>query len=92
MTSDFVPERAVLHVLPFDAPRRTRPASVRVRDLKAVFFVRDFMGRPERHKSNEFDAAKPPLGRKIAVTFKDGEVLVGTNRITNGATSLRSRR
>jgi hypothetical protein len=51
-----------------------------VRDLKAVFFVRDFIGRPEHRKSNEFDAAKPPPGRKITVTFKDGEVLVGTTQ------------
>jgi hypothetical protein len=47
-----------------------------ITQLKAVFFVRDFAGDPSRVDSSEFDSANH--GRKVEVTFADGEVLRGT--------------
>jgi hypothetical protein len=49
-----------------------------VRDLKAVFFVRDFHGDNSLEERKHFVAGKVLSGRKIEVTFNDGEVLVGT--------------
>ena len=45
-------------------------------ELKAVFFVRDFAGRPD--SVEETPATPGARGRKIQVTFRDGEVMVGT--------------
>ena len=80
VTNDFLPAKDRFHVLPSDASPGARPAEILIADLKALFFVKDFAGKPGHKKSQEFDAQRPPLGRKIRVTFKDGEVLVGTTQ------------
>ena len=49
---------------------------VRLADLKAVFFVRDFDGNPTYDERKEFGAAF--TGRRLSVEFTDGDVLVGT--------------
>jgi hypothetical protein len=48
-----------------------------VRDLKAVFFVRDLVGNPAHRDAQKF----PPghvAGCHVEVRFRDGEVIVGT--------------
>jgi len=72
-TTDFSPVRELLHV-------QTENGMVEVRhgELKAIFFVKDFAGNPERKKTNLFPAERPVVGHKIAVEFADGEILVGT--------------
>jgi hypothetical protein len=80
-TSDFVPAKEFFHVAEADAPRGTKPVLVHVKDLKAVFFVKDFVGRPDYSPTNEFAGDRtPPGGRKIKVVFADGEVIVGTTQ------------
>jgi hypothetical protein len=76
VTSDFLPAKDSFHLAIKDASAGSRPTDVRVPDLKAVFFVRDFEGDPAYNDSREFDRPSSS-GRKIRVTFKDGEVLVG---------------
>jgi hypothetical protein len=51
---------------------------IQVNDLKAIFFVKDFAGNSAYHEKKEFNVYDKPYGRKIVVTFKDNEVLVGT--------------
>ena len=46
--------------------------------LKAIFFVRNFSGDNSYEERKTFVAGKALSGRKIEVTFNDGEVLVGT--------------
>jgi hypothetical protein len=75
-TTDFSPEKEIFHVLP--AGTGAKPVPVRLSELKAVFFVRDLEGNPAHEERKEFDPVKPPVGRKIRVEFRDGEVLVGT--------------
>jgi hypothetical protein len=53
---------------------------VHVKDLKAIFFVKDFTGRPDYTPTNEFEGERTPAGRKIKVVFADGEVIVGTTQ------------
>lgn len=79
-TSDFVTAKEFFHVAQADAPKGTRPVLVQVKDLKAIFFVKDFTGRPEHQPTNEFDSSRTPPGRKIKVVFADGEVIVGTTQ------------
>lgn len=77
-TNDFSPDKASFHVRPV-TDHETGPAvKVFINDLKAVFFVRNFAGSPEYKEVKEFPSVGKPLGRKVEVTFSDGEVLVGT--------------
>jgi hypothetical protein len=73
-TNDFHPSKAHLHLMPEEKAGETM--FVALTQLKAVFFVREFEGDPSRVDRHEFDNAQ--YGRKIEVTFDDGEVLRGT--------------
>ena len=79
-TSDFVPAKESFHVASSEAPKGTKPTMVQVKDLKAIFFVKDFSGRPDYTPVNDFEGDKVPAGRKIKVVFADGEVIVGTTQ------------
>lgn len=78
MTADFLPTKDVFHVNVTADAAAAKPMEIRMGDLKAVFFVKDFQGDSQHVNSNEFDPSRPPAGRKIRVEFKDGETLVGT--------------
>jgi len=54
---------------------------VQLKDLKAIFFARDFNGNSAHRESNEFTTQNG--GRKAEVTFRDGEKLVGTTDAYN---------
>jgi len=77
-TADFFPGKEIFHVNRYDAAPGEKPVEVWMKDLKAVFFVKDFAGNPKHVKTNEFDPSKPAIGRKIKVVFNDEEVMVGT--------------
>ncbi len=63
------------YVLPQENSLRERGTQVAIRDLKAVFFVKDFAGNPEYHGSRATEQST--LGRKIEVTFRDEETILG---------------
>jgi len=77
---DFYPNKPLFHLLsPVAGFSFTDEAiEVRLKDLKAVFFVRDFVGDPSYDERKEFVDGQRPLGRRVAVTFPDGETLVGS--------------
>ena len=77
-TADFVPTRPTCHVHLADAQAGAPPYKIHLHELKALFFVKDFSGDPQHVERAEFDPAQSPAGRRIAVHFKDGEVLLGT--------------
>jgi hypothetical protein len=79
-TSDFMPNKDVFHVVPMNAPPGSKPDTINMQDLKAIFFVKDFTGNSGYNDKKYFDPAKPVSGRKIKVVFKDGETLVGTTQ------------
>jgi hypothetical protein len=79
-TSDFVPTKDVFHIAASDAPKGTKPVPIQVKDLKALFFVKDFAGKPDYTPNNEFDEGKTSAGRRIKVVFSDGETIVGTTQ------------
>ena len=77
-TADFGPERPVFHVVPTPpSDSLITVAEVKVSDLKAVFFVKDFAGNADYNEVKTFGDSRPQ-GRRIQVEFQDGEVLVGT--------------
>ena len=80
VTNDFLPTKDHFHVAPSGAAPGAKPLEVRVADLKALFFVKDFVGQPDYVEGEWFDPAKTAAGRKIRVVFKDGEVIVGTTQ------------
>jgi hypothetical protein len=75
-TLNFNPSRPTFFLQTTDATN-TEPITVRLSDLKAVFFVRDLGGNAEYNELKEF--AGRPAGRKVVVTFRDGERLVGSS-------------
>jgi hypothetical protein len=79
-TNDFHPSKPHLHLTPED--RVGEPIFVPLVALKAVFFVRDFAGDPSRIDRSDFQEAGH--GRKIEVTFEDGELLLGTTLAYRG--------
>ena len=80
VTNDFLPHKDQFHVTPAEAPPGARPVEVRVAELKALFFVKAFGGKPGYKDRQEFEPGKVVSGRKIRVVFKDGERLIGTTQ------------
>ena len=74
-TQDFSPHKPLFHLAVWDDPA-ARALAVPVGALKALFFVRTFEGDPKHVDDRDFTNAKGQ-GRKILVTFFDGEVLRG---------------
>ena len=77
LSQDFFPNKDRFHVYPADKPSG-EAVEIMVKELKAVFFVRDFVGNYQYDERKEYMQGDKPSGRKIEVTFADGEVLVGT--------------
>ena len=77
-TFDFFPNKPDFHISPsiFETPKEGN--KVLLNELKAVFFVKDFEGNPSYNERKEFTKDRTLHGRKIEVTFKDGEILIGT--------------
>jgi len=88
ITNDFFPNKEIFHVIPAGAVPDGKPLEIRIAELKAIFFVKEFGGIPGYDDKREFEPDKPIVGRKIRVLFKDGELIVGT---TNGYQPDRSR-
>jgi hypothetical protein len=75
-TGDFRPASPRFHLIPADG---SAVVDVRVAELKAVFFVRDFAGTATRTKLRGFleAPAETAQGKKVAVLFRDGELVCG---------------
>ena len=75
-TQDFFPNRPRFHIQPADGGAAIE---VRCRELKAVFFVREFAGNASRRDLRGFlsSPGETAQGKKLAVRFKDGELLCG---------------
>jgi len=80
ITNDFLPAKDRFHLFLDGSAPGSRAQEILVADLKALFFVKDLAGSPKHQQSNQFAAGKPPVGRKIRVVFKDGEIVVGTTQ------------
>lgn len=74
-TQDFFPNRPRFHLQAEGGVAH----DIRCRDLKALFFVREFAGNAGRRDVRGFlnSPGETAQGKKIAVRFKDGELLCG---------------
>ena len=75
-TQDFSPQHPNFHILSLEGGLGVH---VLCRDLKALFFVKDFVGNHERRDVRGFISgpSETAQGKKLAVRFKDGELLCG---------------
>ncbi len=77
-TRDFFPNKSEFHLEAISDINQGRIMEIRLNDLKAIFFVKDFAGNPSYIERKFYEDGQQATGRKMKVTFKDGEVLVGT--------------
>jgi hypothetical protein len=75
-TQDFFPNRPLFHIQPSDPGPSVE---LRTKQLKALFFVREFAGNGQRRDIRGFidGPGETAQGKKLAVRFKDGELLCG---------------
>lgn len=86
-TCDFSAARETFHItepVPVQGWDRTE---VDVRELKALFYVKDFDGNPQHVDRAVLDSPPPRSERGVEVVFDDGEVIVGTTSRYRGAGS-----
>ena len=76
-TEDFFPNKERLHLIPASNPSGGT-IEVSIKDLKAIFMVRDFIGNSLCKERKKYLEGEKPSGKKVEVTFMDGEVLVGS--------------
>jgi hypothetical protein len=75
-SNDFHPDRAHLHLCPTLTCSAAERLLVPTMRVKAIFFVKDLQSQPSRVDDNTFD--HQPRGRKVEVTFQDGEMMIGS--------------
>jgi hypothetical protein len=74
ITHDFNPAAPTFHVLP--AEGGGVPSRVAIDDMKALFYVKDYIGNRDFVSRRQFDEAHR-AGRKTILTFSDGETMWG---------------
>jgi hypothetical protein len=78
-TNDFSPARNQFFLFPEGQEPNPgeRGIAVKLENLKAVFFVKDFTGNPQ-HKPSTTQLLQG-LGKGLEITFADNEMLIGTS-------------
>jgi len=76
VTHDFSPKQDAFHVLP--AEGGGLPIRVDMNDMKAMFWVKDYLGNREFVARRDFDTGRAAEGRRAILTFADGETIWGT--------------
>jgi len=74
VTHDFDPAKGSFYLLP--AEGGGVPMQLRLEELKAVFYVKDYIGNRDFVARQEFDEA-PRAARKAIACFEDGEEIWG---------------
>ncbi|MDD5015615.1 MAG: hypothetical protein PHW73_11080 [Atribacterota bacterium] len=78
---EFKPDREAFILFPLIEYSEEERMKISISSLKAVFFVKDFIGNRYYKKIRTFDLnfSITPSQRKLIVNFKDGEHLYGTS-------------
>jgi hypothetical protein len=77
-SQNFFPNKPVFHVNRQGGTSPGDIVEVNIEDLKAVFFVKDFLGNSKHVERKKLAPGERPQGRLMEVTCKDGEVFFGT--------------
>ncbi len=75
VTQDFDPQSEVFHFLPGEGGGI--PLRMELTEMKALFWVKDYIGNRQHVARQSFDKADRP-GERTVVTFQDGEEIWGT--------------
>jgi hypothetical protein len=75
-TGDFFPQKDRFHVYPVDKSDGDA-IEIFMNAVKAIFFVRDFVGNGTFDERKKYIEGENPSGQKVKVTFVDDEVMVG---------------
>ncbi len=78
---NFNPNRDFFYLHPLKDYSDKEKLAIKLTRLKAIFFVKDFVGNSEYQKVRTFEDHNwnVPTQRKIILHFKDGEKLYGTS-------------
>ena len=76
-TQDFAPNKLLFHLYSTETPDG-EGIQVLMKDLKAVFFVRDFIGDSQYNERKHYVEGQNIPGRKLEVLFLDDETVVGS--------------
>lgn len=78
---NFNPKRDTVLIHPLKEYSLEETIEISLNELKAIFFVKDFIGNSTFQKAKTFDNYPPdtPTQRHIIIHFKDGEKLYGTS-------------
>ena len=76
-TQDFYPNKDRFFFFPAD-DLSGEAIEVLLKELKAIFMVRDFIGNPQYGERKKYTDGENPSGRIVEVTFEDNEVLIGS--------------
>ena len=84
---NFNPNRELFFLHPLKEYSNKEKLDIKLIDLKAIFFVKDFVGNNEYQKVRTFEDHNwnIPTQRRIIIYFKDGEKLYGTSYSYNPA-------
>jgi len=75
---DFFPNKDRFHLTLVGQTPSQKPTEIMLSQLKAIFFVTDFVGDKDYQELKSFSGVeKSSYGKKIIVRFKDGELLCG---------------
>jgi len=77
-TQNFFPNKPVFHVNVLGSAGSGDLVEVNLEELKAIFFVKDFLGNAKHVERKKQAAGDRPQGRLMEVICKDGEVIVGS--------------
>jgi hypothetical protein len=76
-SGDFYPNKDRFHLFPATDPTG-EAMEVLIKDLKAIFFVRDFIGDSQYNERKIFLEGEKGQGRKLEVICIDDELFVGS--------------
>ncbi|HEY6946589.1 MAG TPA: hypothetical protein VI431_15730 [Candidatus Acidoferrum sp.] len=78
---NFSAQKERFRLFPEQDTAQREGTDVQMKDLKAIFFAKDFVGNSGYNESRELSWQNQ--GRKAEVTFRDGEKLTGTTDAYN---------
>ena len=76
-SQDFFINKPIFHLSKSENGTSQNVEELMMKDLKALFFVKDFLGNPDHKERKIFSEGDKASGRKVEVTFNDGEILQG---------------
>lgn len=77
-SQNFFPNKPVFHLYEESNETPGEPEELRVSELKAVFFVKDFAGNSKYVERKRYEGEDKSSGRKVEVVFEDGELMQGS--------------